>query len=528
MQESIPSRHPAASRATWAVALWLIVLQLTPALLRPSEFVQDDSYFYLQIADNIVAGHGSTFHGITPTNGYHPLWMAGVVAADFLAAGDRDLTLRLVVAIQALLALATAAMFQRLARHMGLRYWLAGLAVILCYLLGTGLYGSEAHLNAMLLVVSLLGIWDALGTRRSSSWFRCGVVLGLAILARLDNIFIAAALGAAAVLYGGWQDAALVARRALSIAFGVILIVAPYLVANYLEFGHLMPISGAIKSTFPAFRFDAGRLGTMGALTLPFGVLALVIGFWLDRSRERRVLWLGLGGGVVAHAVYVAGFTDHYTFWAWYYVAGVLAASLCVAWVPGWLAERLPSGRLASLIDPLALVLTILLLMAGCIRAWLKAYSPPAIGPYVVDIRINEYRWPEEFAAWLGTHLPAGTRVFVRDWPGAIAWRSGLSLLPMDGLVNDFRYNDELLALGTMRYLCAHRIRYFFGLLDEVGEDGELPVIAPLYRRSASPLVLRPENIVVRVRDVVTRPAEALPYALWRLDCEAQRAAPIR
>jgi hypothetical protein len=85
--------------------------------------------------------------------------------------------------------------------------------------------------------------------------------------------------------------------------------------------------------------------------------------------------------------------------------------------------------------------------------------------------------------------------------------------------VNDFRYNDDLLAAGAAEYLCAHDVGYFFGLLDEVGENSTVRIPAPLYRRPAGELRLRPEDIVARVQDVVSQPAQALPFALWRLRC---------
>ena len=37
--------------------------------------LSDDAYYYYIIAENVAAGHGSTFDGLAPTNGYHPLWM---------------------------------------------------------------------------------------------------------------------------------------------------------------------------------------------------------------------------------------------------------------------------------------------------------------------------------------------------------------------------------------------------------------------------------------------------------------------
>lgn len=509
----LPRTGPAAA-TTVAVLLVLVVL---PALIRPAEFLQDDSYFYLQVARNIVAGLGSTFHGITPTNGYHPLWMAGAVAAMYLANGDKIAALHIVVLIQAVMAVGVALLFSRLTRSMGLEHGLVGIAVILSYLLGTGLYGSEAHVNALTLVAGLAALWHALADDRPRAWFAAGLLFGLAILARLDNVFVVACLCGLAVTHE--RSLARIASRAMATGLGGAIVVVPYLACNWLQYGHLMPISGAIKSTFPAFDFDFDRLGTMGKLATPFGVVALTIGLFVDRDRRRRVIWCGLGAGVVAHALYVAGFTAHYTFWAWYYVSGVLAAGFVAAYLPGWLASRPAVDRVGWTIRPLVFALTVLVLMGGAARAWLKAFNPIRVGPVTIDLPINEYRWPEEFAVWMKAHLPPGSIVFAYDWPGAIAYYSDLRIVPMDGLMSDYRYNDELLALGPTRYLCAHEVRYFLGLIDDDAATREVIVKAPLYRQTAGTLSLREDALVVKARDVVSRPDDALPFAIWRLDC---------
>jgi hypothetical protein len=101
---SSPSRGPAVA----LVVVVLLALYALPAQLRPDHFFQDDSYFYLQIASNIVKGEGSTFHGITPTNGYHPLWMPFCVLAFLLASGDKLVGLHLVTLLQPLLLLCLA------------------------------------------------------------------------------------------------------------------------------------------------------------------------------------------------------------------------------------------------------------------------------------------------------------------------------------------------------------------------------------------------------------------------------------
>src|SRR6201992_2723619 len=51
--------------------LWQPFLAHTSWLI----LLQDDCFYYLQVARNIASGHGSTFNGLTLTNGYQPLWL---------------------------------------------------------------------------------------------------------------------------------------------------------------------------------------------------------------------------------------------------------------------------------------------------------------------------------------------------------------------------------------------------------------------------------------------------------------------
>lgn len=504
-----------------ALLVILLIAILLPALLRPAQFVQDDSYFYLQIASHVVAGHGSTFHEITPTNGYHPLWMAGVVAMMALAGGDKSLALYLVVALQILLTAGALFLFKRLADEMSLGFWLPGLAVLASYLLGTGLYGSEAHLNALSLLAATLSLWRSMSAGQERAWFYTGVMFGVAILARLDNVFIAGALIGVGLLYERPLQLASLARRAAFAAFGGALVVGPYLAYNLLSYGHLMPISGAIKSLFPAVTLDLARLGSMGRLAAPFGLVCVAIGLFCDSDRRRRAIWLGLGSGVLLHALYVVAFTDHYTFWAWYYVSGVVAAGLAASYLVTPLAAPVRSLIGDTATWRLVLIATCVLLAGASVRAWLKAFSPFHVGPFTVEARINEYRWPDELALWMKENIPPDSIVYAQDWPGAIAYYSDLTILPMDGLVNDFQYNDDLLALGVESYLCSHGVDFFLGHFVDRSDPHRVRVSAPLYRQPAGVLSLRPEDIVVETRSVLSQPQDAPPYAIWRTPCAA-------
>ena len=98
----------------------------------------------------------------------------------------------------------------------------------------------------------------------------------------------------------------------------------------------------------------------------------------------------------------------------------------------------------------------IVALLVSAARASLKAFNPLQVGPISVNVPINGYRWPEEFGAWMKANLPADSAVFVTDWPGALAYYSDRRVVPMDGLVNDFGLDEELLEAGVQKYRCGH------------------------------------------------------------------------
>jgi hypothetical protein len=77
-------------------------------------FTRDDAYYYFKVAQNISEGRGSTFDGVNPTNGYHPLWLVANVPIFALARFDLILPLRLLTLVMAALSAATAILLFRL------------------------------------------------------------------------------------------------------------------------------------------------------------------------------------------------------------------------------------------------------------------------------------------------------------------------------------------------------------------------------------------------------------------------------
>src|SRR5512143_1057888 len=77
-------------------------------------FIRDDAYYYFKVAQNISEGHGSTFDGVNPTNGYHPLWMLICIPIFALARFDLILPLRILLLVMSGLSVATGILLYRL------------------------------------------------------------------------------------------------------------------------------------------------------------------------------------------------------------------------------------------------------------------------------------------------------------------------------------------------------------------------------------------------------------------------------
>jgi hypothetical protein len=496
----------------------IAALYLLPAQLAPRRFPSDDSFFYLQVARNIAAGNGSTFNSVTPTNGYHPLWMGPCVLAEAIARGDRDLALRIVFAIQAGLAVGALLLFRSAARSMGIRSWILSIPLLAAFFL-TGLYGSEAHLNGFFLLSSLLRLIryaEAPGKRNA---LLLGLCLGLCFLARLDNVFFVAATLAVAAWSAGSTTRAR-ARALPWIAAPILAAALPYLAWNLASFGHLVPISGAVKSTFPVARPDLRNLGTLGLVTLAG---ALIGGPQLALpgvSRLRRLALWPLAAGVAAHAAYIVLYTDHNTHWSWYYVAGVVLLAFLAPIAADALAARWPRLPWRAAVGVVVVVLT----AWGILRGWARFLNPEAASHNQLVVQLlppTAYdRWSVQFARWMDRNLPERSGVLVFDYPGALAYYSSLRILPADGLMSDFRFDEELRRRGLAGYLAAKEIAYYLGPIPATpaAQDGcdSALVRAPLSRVPVGMIVRCPGDRIVTSAEA-TRGVQQPDVALYRI-----------
>ncbi len=393
-------------------------------LTKPGLFMVDDAWFYLQIGRNIALGNGSTFDGMTFTNGYHPLWMALVTALGVVTGGAKGAMLYGALALQIGMAAFILAVLPRVAREQGLAYpsFAAG-AVVLTQLTDKG-WVSEGMLTGAL-HVAVLWAWTRPASVRGD--LRTGALLGLLFLARLDTVFFIVAVGLFTL-----PDA----KRALRLAAMTAVVALPWLIWTYTQTGHLVPVSGSIKSVFPVPDTTDlfGKVGWIGAATVLGSLVAVGVALRSADPRKRRLLG-ALGLGAVLHGAYVALFTAPRwsTFVAYYWITATLATGLLLGEVLAVYMRLLPS--LSARVKPLVAGGFIVgITGAGGLRA-------------VYSVAIGSPDPTVDLAEWLGETHPEAV-VLALDAPGRMAWFSGCSVIGADGLTQDYGFAAEVESRG--------------------------------------------------------------------------------
>lgn len=159
-------------------------------------FVRDDAYYYFKVAQNISEGRGSTFDGINPTNGYHPLWTLICVPIFALARFDLILPLRVLLVVMAGLSVASAILLFRLLKELvgepvamlAAAYW--GLDLTIHGIITQ--QGLETGLVALslFLFLRLMQALEAKETLTTGDYAKLALTALLVLFSRLDGIYL--------------------------------------------------------------------------------------------------------------------------------------------------------------------------------------------------------------------------------------------------------------------------------------------------------------------------------------------------
>ncbi len=274
----------------------------------------DDAFYYFKTAQNVSEGYGLTFDRIGRSSGFHPLWMLVCIPVFALARFDLILPLRVLVLVAGIFNAGTGILLYRMARRVLSEP--AGIVTALLWLLTpsiqgvTSRLGMESTISAFFIVflyyrVSLFqpldeGTWkDRLGHILPT-----GLIGALAILSRLDNIFLTG-------MAGIW----LVFKR--SKLNGLIL--------ADMAFFYLAPIISAFWRLKPGaeyYQYSASVYVLLGVSMALKPVLFEVLGVYRNRSGSSL---LSLLARVSAALVVSTGIAF-----------GVLAAATALELIPGY------------------------------------------------------------------------------------------------------------------------------------------------------------------------------------------------
>ena len=446
------ARIAAVAIAAVCVILWLIGWQVRGWISAWPRFA-DDAYYYLVIAGNAAAGHGFTMDRISPTNGFQPLWMWLLVPIARLVGDDANLLLLVVQGICVAIFAAAGGLLCGIVRaRIGLVPALvAGLLLFFPRIENAALSGMESALALLILVMLII---EALRSGALSnpephaSDARTGVLVGLLMLARLDFVFVALTLAAWVGLQGLARARATIAERLLRTArkglvvfWPCLLLVIPYLAWNLLQFGHFVPISGTLKTSFPVAGFNPRHMNVEHVALLALALTGVAVEVRRGARRDPLVELLAvLSLGLVVHALHAV----IYMRWgvlSWHFAGLIPAGAVGAALLARAIERRLPRAIVAA-----GMVgLTVLQILA-------LAFSISRLGhTFTIGAR--------EAGEWVAKNLPPDAVIGMKD-SGIFSYFAQRRVMNLDGLANSFEFAEAVCSGRMEDFVLEHGVAF--------------------------------------------------------------------
>jgi hypothetical protein len=447
MDASMYAKPRSCHAPLWLRSFFLLLAAAYATLLIrfPNPFFADDSFFYLQVGRNVALGYGSTFNRLMPTNGYHPIWML-LCAGVYRIFPGRDAGLHAIAALIALLNVAVLLLAQRLLCRLGAQAWIAW-TLLIPFLFGLQL-GTESSLSAAVLVAMLLLLERYLErpTWTSEAAFHGAAIL--AVLSRLDSIFVIACLWIAVLAWTARQKDRRLLRRYLAFVPLYAGVWGGYLLSNIVWFHTFMPISGLLKSSNAGDHRLGHNLPHTALVALAISAISLLVLWRKQRDRWLVVVELPFFAGVLMHAVYIVLHMTSETRWTWYYASWALLAALTSARAGECLLRDARQGAILRVAGIVCAILLSLLLWDR--MGWKHSKMETRPLPVMALEQVVEGR----------DHIH---RLLAFDQPGAMAYYSDISVVPADGLMGDVGYQKELAQHGLGEFLRREHIEAFVG-----------------------------------------------------------------
>lgn len=511
----------AAGAGLGAILLFRLVATWTLPAASLATLTPDDAYYYFQIAENVARGNGFSFDGLRPTNGYHPLWMMVCAAVAQLQGGGAEpesltLYVRVMTTLQLLLGGTAAAMLAYAVRR-ALNSASAAAVVLAGFATPWLVYASSDGLESGLSLLAMAALFLAatrdrpFTTEPRKEDLAFGALLSISFLARLDYAFLCMGVGAVGAACAVRRPAGgrWLVLKGLAWGLPVVALAALYLALNRLRFDTTMPISGAIKSTFPEVNLQTKWL-LRHAVPLGTGAAAMIATALLWPRREAwrdGYAMLACGSVFIAlHSVYTLLFV-HWAVHAWHFTGFWPLALVAGAWAVEEVIRTRPGLRWLA---PVAVAAALAL---GVVGQWRFFH-----GRADVAFQARSH----EAALWARDHIPRHELIGMSDC-GAFGFYRGNLVVNLDGVVNDRAYQDALVGGGLEKYLAERGVGYIAHHAVDVArvkpgyDKFGYTAYSRLYRKAGG-------SVALRERDEVYRSAEyddgtgPKVFVIWRTE----------
>ena len=131
---------------------------------------------------------GSTFNNIMPTNGYHPLWML-ICAAIYKVVPSKTAGVHAVAAVITLLDVLMLLTVRRIDKSVAGDLWIFSFLILIPFSFLSQL-GTEGALSGLFLSLLMLTAYQLSEEPTLRNALVFSLVAAIAVLSRLDNIFI--------------------------------------------------------------------------------------------------------------------------------------------------------------------------------------------------------------------------------------------------------------------------------------------------------------------------------------------------
>ena len=426
--------------------LWALVIGLGPIHQVVMRFIPDDGYYYLEIARRIGIGEGSTFDGITATNGYHPLWVMCLLPLAQLMTASREAGLRMAILLGVGLIGGAFLLLNILSGiRNSTRRWLF-LFLPMSMLLVSSNYGMESPL-----VLFLLALWLVIlqlfvntmasdrGNSKQTLIFPAamGILSASLILARLDmivfvfcfDLFYAYKILSPLIRPTDKYPAGLPPGRSLGPLFLCaaiqMIVIGAYLSYNYNIYGHILTVSALVKSGRGDSSLFSWLWASWGALPgVASGFLALAA--WLHNPSKKGDPVLAIAASGTILCLLIIASTSRGEAYHWYFTGPIFLSGL---FLDSWLSRCKTPGH-----SPYAKpVFFLLILGMFALSVYRRAWHPEHRQP-------NRHYLP---AKWIAQHAPADA-VFALPDCGLKAYFSERPHVNTDGLTCSFEFQESL------------------------------------------------------------------------------------